>query len=169
MFSDELFVRTFSFVTQLCVVWTLLSCVVRGAQPSPAIVEGVVVDGVTRVPIAGANVARGTTVVNTGSDGRFTIEAEGGATLRVTADGYLETDIDVDDQLHPFFLPLALAVLPVDRHLAVGLGHLRGLDADVALPVPVVDVGEAETERRERDDHREAHPSVSAVLGCHLS
>ncbi|MEE2638396.1 MAG: TonB-dependent receptor [Acidobacteriota bacterium] len=91
--------RTFSFVTQLCVVWTLLSCVVRGAQPSPAIVEGVVVDGVTRVPIAGANVARGTTVVNTGSDGRFTIEAEGGATLRVTADGYLETDIDVDDQL----------------------------------------------------------------------
>ncbi len=66
------------------------------AQPA-ATVTGVVLDGVTEAPIAGARVVVGAREVRSGPDGRFTIVIEGGAArLRFQADGYFETEVAVD-------------------------------------------------------------------------
>ena len=67
------------------------------AQPAATVVTGIVLDGVTEAPIAGARVAGGGRAAATDRDGRFEIVLDGGAaSLRFEADGYLETSVEVD-------------------------------------------------------------------------
>ena len=66
------------------------------AQPIPT-VAGVVLDGVTGNPIAGAQVAHGLRMVETGPDGRFEVAFDGDRiSLRFQAGGYLETVVEID-------------------------------------------------------------------------
>ena len=66
------------------------------AQPATT-VTGAVFDGVTEIPIGGAQVAGGGRVVVTGPEGRFEIVLDGeAASLRFEADGYLETVVEID-------------------------------------------------------------------------
>ena len=74
----------------------LLVCPAAAWQPVTT-VTGVVLDGVTETPIAGAQVAAGGRVAEAGPDGRFEIVLDdGAASLRFQADGYLETVVAVD-------------------------------------------------------------------------
>ena len=75
----------------------LLVCpAVAAGQPVTA-VTGVVLDGVTETPVAGARVAAGERVAQTGPAGRFAIVLDGeAASLRFQADGYLETVVEID-------------------------------------------------------------------------
>ena len=80
----------------LLVGLTLLLLVAPALAPAqpPAEVRGVVLDGETSAPLPGAEIRTGAVVVATGADGRFTIPlAAGPATLQVTADGYLGTEV----------------------------------------------------------------------------
>jgi len=81
--------------------WTLFGLILLGpaaaaAQPATT-VTGVVLDGVTEAPIAGARVAAGDRAAETGPDGRFEIALDGETSgLQFQADGYLETVVEVD-------------------------------------------------------------------------
>ena len=84
---------------RLC--WTLcgllLVCPAVAAAQSVTTVTGVVLDGVTEMPITGARVAGADRAAETGPDGRFEIVIDGeGASLRLQADGYLETLVEID-------------------------------------------------------------------------
>ena len=60
-------------------------------------VTGVVIDGVTDMPIPGVRVDTTVEVITTGPDGRFSVVLrEGDRTLRFRADGYLETVVSVE-------------------------------------------------------------------------
>ncbi len=81
--------------------WTLFGLILLGpvaaaAQPATT-VTGVVLDGVTETPIAGARVAAGDRATETDLDGRFEIALDGETSgLQFRADGYLETVVEVD-------------------------------------------------------------------------
>ena len=82
----------------LCALAWLLAAfpLVAAAQPVTT-VSGVVLDGVTEIPIAGARVAGGDRVAATDADGRFEIVLDGdSAGLRFEAEGYLETVVAID-------------------------------------------------------------------------
>ena len=81
----------------LTLCWLLLVCPGVAARQPVTTVIGVVLDGVTEVPIAGARVAGGSAVAATDADGRFEIVLDGdAASLQFRADGYLETAVEVD-------------------------------------------------------------------------
>ena len=72
-----------------------------GAQPpdvtQPLVVTGVVVDGSTGAPVAGAEVASGAGAVTVDPEGRFAVPlAADDDSLRVAADGYLDTTVPLD-------------------------------------------------------------------------
>ena len=74
----------------------LLGRVAAAAQPATT-VTGVVLDGVTEVPIAGARVAAGDRAAETDPAGRFEIAlASETSGLQFQADGYLETVVEID-------------------------------------------------------------------------
>lgn len=76
----------------ILVTWFLLTGPQLIMAQSSNKVTGVVLDGVTDVAIADANVTSRQRTVKTGPDGRFEIEVDMDATeLRFEADGYLET------------------------------------------------------------------------------
>ena len=65
--------------------------------PAPPVVAGVVLDGASTTPVAGATVASGTETVVTDAAGRFSVTlAPDDAELQVAADGYLETAVALD-------------------------------------------------------------------------
>ena len=82
----------------LCALVLLVAAPPPAAAAQPAAtVTGVVLDGVTEVPIAGAQVAGGGRAAETGPDGRFEIALDGGVTsLQFRADRYLETVVEID-------------------------------------------------------------------------
>ena len=82
----------------LCALVLLVAAPPPAAAAQPAAtVTGVVLDGVTEVPIAGAQVAGGGRAAETGPDGRFEIALAGGVTsLQFRADRYLETVVEID-------------------------------------------------------------------------
>ena len=60
-------------------------------------VTGVVIDGISAVPIPDARVESALETVTTGPDGRFSVVVrEGETTVRFRADGYLETRVPVE-------------------------------------------------------------------------
>ncbi len=64
---------------------------------APADVTGVVVDGASGAPLADAQVASGAETVATDAAGRFAVAlAAEDETLRVTADGYLDTAVELE-------------------------------------------------------------------------
>ena len=84
----------------LALLILLLLLPLPGAAQPPVVVTGVVIDGVTTEPLPGATVASGAQTVSTDAAGRFTITlAPADATLRVAADGYLETTVALEPVL----------------------------------------------------------------------
>ena len=84
---------------KLCwtVIGLLLLCPAVAAGQPVTTVTGVVLDGVTEAPMAGARVVGSERVALTGPDGRFEIALDGeAATLQFQADGYLETAVAID-------------------------------------------------------------------------
>ena len=74
------------------VVWGLLAWPRFAAAQDTTTVTGVVIDGTTEIPIPGVRVASEQKAVTTGPDGRFSVVlGEGETTLRLRADGHLET------------------------------------------------------------------------------
>ena len=89
--------RVLSFLTLL--ILPLLLPVSAAAQP-PAVVTGVVIDGITTEPLPGATVDSSAQTATTDAAGRFTVTlAPGDTTLRVAADGYLETTVALEPAL----------------------------------------------------------------------
>ena len=85
----QLALRLITCSLALFVAWPL----VADGQPR-APVQGIVLDGVTNQPIEGAIIIAGEDSARSGPDGRFTIRAKAQpVTLRVSADGYLDTEI----------------------------------------------------------------------------
>ena len=81
----------------LLVVGLLLAWSPAVAAQDATTVTGVVIDGVTALPIPGVRVESEQEVVATGPDGRFSIASRADpVTLRVGADGYLETRLTVE-------------------------------------------------------------------------
>ena len=79
-------------LTGVLVVWVLLAWPRFAAAQDTTTVTGVVIDGTTEIPIPGVRVENEQQAVTTGPDGRFSVVlAEGETTLRLRADGYLET------------------------------------------------------------------------------
>ncbi len=79
----------------------LLVTLAPGLTPAlaqaPPVITGVVLDGATLSPMAAATVTSGAETVTTDADGRFTITlVPGDGELRVAADGYLETTLELE-------------------------------------------------------------------------
>ena len=67
-----------------------------GQQPPP-VVTGVVLDGTSGQPVAGATIASGAETVTTDAAGRFAVPlTPDDAELRIAADGYLETTVALE-------------------------------------------------------------------------
>ena len=89
--------RVLSFLPLL--ILPVLQPVPGQAQP-PAVVAGVVIDGITAAPLPGATVESSAQMAATDAAGRFTVTlAPGDTTLRVAADGYLETTVALEPAL----------------------------------------------------------------------
>ena len=66
-------------------------------QRPPTVVTGVVLDGTSGQPVAGATIANGGETVTTDAAGRFAVTlAPDDAELRIAADGYLETTVALE-------------------------------------------------------------------------
>ena len=78
-------------------VWALFAAPLFAAVQETTTVTGVVLDGVTQVPLPDVRIEGEQAAVTTGPDGRFSIGLREGATrLRFRAEGYLETVVVVE-------------------------------------------------------------------------